>query len=95
MTVRGNPHSREIEKELSTTGWTFFFMANPIRSTSLGIHRPKMVTAALTRLIANAALQNCNCLEIEEVATRSFLGILHVSVSGHARHIQKGMVLGK
>ena len=36
-------------------------------------------------------LQKCNCLEIDEVATRSFLGMPGVSVSAHTRHIQKGM----
>jgi hypothetical protein len=33
-----------------------------------------------------------HCLEIEDVETRSFWGIPYVSVSGHARHIQKGVV---
>jgi hypothetical protein len=32
------------------------------------------------------------CLEIDDVATRWFLGLPYVSVSGHPRHIQKGVV---
>ena len=51
-----------------------------------------MVRTALNRLIARVKLQKCNCLEIDEVAAKSFLGMPYVSVSGHSRHIQKGLV---
>jgi hypothetical protein len=51
-----------------------------------------MIHAALKRLIANVKLQKCNCLEIDDVATHSLLGMPYVSVSAHPRHIQKGML---
>jgi hypothetical protein len=84
------PH--ELEKELSTSGWTLFYLASPIRTTSFGFNRAKMIHAALKRLIEQAKLQKCNCLEIDDVATRSFLGMPYVSVSAHPRHIQRGLV---
>jgi hypothetical protein len=92
MAVTHNLSPHELEKELSAAGWTFFYMANAIRTTAFGFNRAKMIHVALKRLVANVRRQGCNCLEIDDVATRSFLGLPYVSVSGHPRHIQKGMV---
>jgi hypothetical protein len=92
MAVKHNLTFRELEKELSTTGWTFFYMANAIRTMAFGFDPAKMLHAALGRLIRSAKQQNCNCLEIDGVATHSFLWVPYVSISAHPRHIQKGMV---
>jgi hypothetical protein len=94
MLVKHNLTFHELERELTTKGWTFFFMANAIRTMAFGFNRSKMTHAALTRLIRSVELQNCNCLQIEDMATRSFLGIPYVSILAHPRHIQKGMVFG-
>jgi hypothetical protein len=67
-------------------------MAGSIRANAFGFERQKMVNAALKRVIASVQLQRCNCLEIDDVATHSFLGIPYITVSAHARHIQKRMV---
>jgi len=87
-----NLDGHQLEKELTTEGWTFFYMAGRIKATAFGFDREKMVHTALKRLIANTRLQNCNCLEIDEVAPHSFLGMPYVSISAHSRHIQKGLV---
>jgi hypothetical protein len=92
MTVKHNLNFHELEEELATAGWTFFYMANAIRPMALGFDREKMIHRALRRLITSVKLQECNCLEIDDVAVNSFLGIPYVSVSAHPRHIQKGMV---
>jgi hypothetical protein len=92
MSVTHNLTSHEFEKELATAGWTFFHMASAIRTMAFGFHRAKMIQTALKRVITNVRQQRCNCLEIDDVATHSFLGMPYVSVSAHARHIQKGMV---
>jgi hypothetical protein len=85
MSVKHNLAPRELEEELSTAGWTFFYMANAIRATA------RTIPAALKRLMTKVRRQGCNCFEIDEVATHSFLGMPYVSVSAHPRHIQKGM----
>ena len=92
MSVKNHFDPHEVDKELATAGWTFFYMAGGIRTTAFGLDRQKMIHAALKRLIAKVRLQKCNCLEIDEVATHSFLGMPYVSVSAHSRHIQKGLV---
>ena len=83
---------QQLEKELSATGWTFFFMAGPIRLTAFGFNREKTVYAALNRCIKAVKQQRCNCLQIESVEMHSFLGIPYVSVSVRPRHIQKGVL---
>ena len=83
---------RDLEKALSANGWTFHYLAGAIRATAFGFNEPDRVATALKRLIAIATRQHCNCLEIDEVSTRSFLGIPHASVSAHMRNVQKGMI---
>lgn len=34
-----------------------------------------------------------NCLEISQIAAKSFLGLPYVAVVGHARHIQESLYL--
>jgi hypothetical protein len=92
LSVKHNLTPHELEKELATAGWTFFYMAGAIKTTAFGFDRAKMIHAALKRLITSVRLQKCNCLEIDGVATHSFLGMPYLSVSVHPRHIQKGLV---
>ncbi|MGA2711628.1 MAG: hypothetical protein ABSG41_00855 [Bryobacteraceae bacterium] len=86
----GGRSSHDVEHELTATGWTFFYMAGEVTAKACGFDRQKAVNTALNRLIASVRLQNCNCLEIDEVAMHSFLGMPYVSVSAHSCNIQKG-----
>jgi hypothetical protein len=54
-----------------------------------------MIPAALKLLITAVGLQKCNCLEINNIAPLSFLGMPDVSLSAHSRHIQIGRVFGQ
>jgi hypothetical protein len=92
MAVTHDLSHHELEQELTATGWTFFFMANVIRATVFGFSQETTIDRALKRLIRNVSQQRCNCLEIDGVATHSFLGMPYVSISAHPRHIQKGVV---
>ena len=80
-----------FEKAVQKAGWTLFFMAGEIEATVLGFDREKAVRAAFKRLIANVTSQHCNSIEITRVTGTSFLGVPYVSVSAHARHLQKGV----
>ena len=81
-----------FEKAVREAGWTFFFMAGEIRATGFGFDRPKALRAALKRLVANVRSQHCNCIEINQVIDRSFVGLPYVRVTAHPRHLQKGML---
>ena len=83
---------RQFQREQVTGGWTFFFMAGAIAATAFGWNRSRMFDAALARLLSATRLQECNCLELDDVGMRSFLGIPYVRISAHSRHIQKGAV---
>ena len=67
MPIKQTLTPQQLEKELSATGWTFFFMAGPIRVTAFGFDREKTVYAALKRGIQAVRQQRCNCLQIESV----------------------------
>jgi hypothetical protein len=90
--VASDIDGRPLEKKLAGAGWTFFYMAGAIRTTVFGFERSSILHQALKRLFTTVTLQKCNCIEIDNVTTRTFLGIPYVSVSAHSRHIQKGMV---
>jgi hypothetical protein len=80
-----------FEKGIQEAGWTFFFMAGEINVTGFGFDRQKALRAALKRLIVNVKSQHCNGIEITQIIRRSFCRVPYVSVSAHARHVQKGM----
>jgi hypothetical protein len=92
--VTSNPNRQQLERKLAAAGWVFFYMAGKIKTTAFGFERPRMIQAALKRLIAIVKLQNCNCLEIDAIRTRSFLGLPYISLSAHSRHIQNGPLFG-
>jgi hypothetical protein len=86
---------RELEKELGTAGWTFFYMAKAISTTAFGFDRTKTILTAIGRLVTNVKLQHCNCLVIDGVAAHSMLGMPYYTVTAHARHIQRGAVFSR
>ena len=81
-----------LEAELSRTGWTFFFMANRLRTRAFGLDPARRMAPALRQIVSRVREQGCNSVEIDGVATRSFLGLPYVSVSARQRHIQQGVV---
>jgi hypothetical protein len=81
---------RDLEKALTSNGWTFFYQAGTVRATAFGFNPVNTTAVALKRLTASATRQGYNCLEIDEVAAHSFLGMPYISVSAHNRHVQKG-----
>ncbi len=90
-----NLDSHQLEQKLATAGWTFFYIAGAIRTIGFGFERQAMIQAAMKRLIAAVKRQGCNCVVIDDVAARSFLGLPHVRISAHARQIQSGRIFGR
>src|SRR5258706_8420871 len=82
----------DFEREIKQAGWTFFFLAGAAQATVFGFDAKTAAHSAVERLIANAKSLNCNCLEIGDVTTKSFLGLPFTTVSAHSRHIQGGSV---
>jgi hypothetical protein len=84
-----------LEISIHKAGWTFFYLAGEIKATVFGFDKQEAVLKAVKRLITNVKAERLNCLEITRVTISSFLGMPYVSVTGHARHIQKGLVLSR
>jgi hypothetical protein len=82
-----------LEASIHKAGWTFFYLAGEIRAKVIGFDEQETVRKAVKRLITDVKTRHLNCLEITRVAMRSFLGVPYATVAGHARHIQKGVVL--
>ena len=80
-----------FETEIREAGWTFFFLAGEITSTVFGFDKQKALRTALRRLIARVNTHNCNGIEIAQVIEKTFLKVPYVSISAHARHLQKGL----
>ena len=83
--------AREEEARLASTGWTFFFIAQPMKTRVYGFNAAKRLETALDRLVAIVRKSGCNGMQIDAVETGSCFGIPSVTVSGYPRHIQKGM----
>lgn len=81
-----------LEKSLDSMGWTFFFFAGSVSAAHAGFDRQKSIGAALRRITDAGLREGCNCVEIDAISDRSFLGMPYVSISAHLRHIQQGMV---
>ena len=92
MSVQHSFSSKELEAELSTNGWTFFYMASPIQIRAFGFNPIKRMASALNKIVAIVRKQGCNSLQIDRVSTHSFFGLEYLSVSAHPRHIQKGIL---
>jgi hypothetical protein len=66
-------------------------MAGVIKSTVFGFDRQKRLGEALARLLTSVKSQHCNSIEITQVTEKSFLKVPYVTMSAHARHLQKGL----
>jgi hypothetical protein len=81
-----------FEQDVHDAGWTFFFLAGEMHINVFGFDRANSLQTALRRLGARVKSHNCNGIEITQVTGKSFLKIPYISVSAHARHLQKGQV---
>jgi hypothetical protein len=81
-----------LETTLGAAGWTSFYLAGSIQTTVFGFNRQKTASEALKRLIVNMSVDRCNCLEIDDVTTHSWLGLPYVRLWSHARQIQEKKV---
>jgi hypothetical protein len=81
--------SAQLGKEIESAGWTFFYMANEIRTTGFGFNDLSRTARAVAHVINAVRREHCNCLEITQMRRRSFLGLSYTSLVAHARHIQR------
>ena len=83
----------DLDQKTTKAGWNFFYMAVEIKATVFGFDEEKALRRAVERILTNLKSEKFNCLEITQVAAKSFLGLPYVTVSAHPRHIQESVVL--
>lgn len=88
MSVR-NLNRLQLEAKIDQAGWVVFSATGEIRRAVVGFDRQKALLTAVGRVITSQELQSCNCLEIAEVTTASFLKMHYVTVTAYSRHIQQ------
>ena len=82
-----------LERAVHAAGWHFMCLAGAVRAMAFGRSEGKNARLAVDRVLAKIRAQDFNAAEVAEISTKHFLGIGYVSVSAHARHLQKGNAL--
>jgi len=85
---------RELERTVNKAHWNLFYISSDIKKNAFGFDRQKNLRTAVDRVITAAKANHCNCLEITQVTTSSFLKLPYVTVTAHSRHIQEGNAFG-
>ena len=86
----GTVESAELDRKIRAAGWSFFFMADELRTVVPVWGGEKTVRAGVKRLLARTRAQQFNCMQLSNILRERFLGIPFVSVVAHARHLQQG-----
>jgi hypothetical protein len=77
-----------LDKHLRKLGWTFFYIAAPVKVRVFGLGSGRTLRKAFRKMLESAAIPRFNCVEISGAFSQCFLGFAHVYMSGHARDIQ-------
>lgn len=88
-----NLNSSGMDRGLCTAGWTFFYMAGELKAMVFGANSKETARRALKKVTASMKSDKYNCLEISQVAAKSFLGLPYVTVAAYPRHIQESIYL--
>jgi hypothetical protein len=82
-----NFEGHRLDKYLRKIGWTFFYMAAPVRVSVLGFGKDRTFRRAFRKIVETGRELKFNCLEITEAVPKHFLGFEYVYIAGHARNI--------
>ena len=88
-----NLDGHQLERKICDAGWNFFYMAGEVNASAFGFNGVKALSRAINQVLANLKPEKFNSLEITRVTEEPFLGLRRVTVSAHARHIQKSISL--
>jgi hypothetical protein len=88
-----NLDSQALTREVEGASWNFFYLAGEIRATAFGGNGLGALRRAVERVLAKQEGRTFNSLELTKIVSKRFLGIPFMSVTAHARHIQKDIGL--
>jgi len=84
----GTSASSGLESRVRALGWTLFFLAGEIRAVVPAWGGHNTLRRGVKRLLARTHLLHFNCLEVNEIHRKYFLGVPYLSISANPRHIQ-------
>jgi hypothetical protein len=79
-----------LERPLSNSGLTIFYPVGHVEGSAWAFVPKQAVTKALGSVLSAVETQGRNAVEIARIAAVNILGLHHVTVVAHVRHIQKG-----
>ena len=83
-----------LDRKIHAAGWNFFFMAPEVKAMFFGSVGAAKIQNALKRIFEKVKQQHFNGLEVTEIVSRRFLGVVpYVTVSAHSRHMQQSCFL--
>jgi hypothetical protein len=82
-----------LTREVEAANWNFFYLAGEIRATVFFGGGLGALRKAVKCVLAKQEGQKFNSLELTKIVSKRFLGIPFMSVTAHARHIQKDLSL--
>jgi hypothetical protein len=88
-----NLNGDDLDRQIREDGWNFIFMGGALRGTSWGSWSGTAIRCAAIRVLKKTRATKLNAFEITGIHARRFLGVPHVVVTGHSRHVQKSTVL--
>jgi hypothetical protein len=86
-----NLDPQALTREVEAANWNFFYLAGEIRATVFG--GLGALRRAVKCVLAKQEGQKFNSLELTKIVSKRFLGIPSLTVTAHARHIQKDIGL--
>lgn len=84
---------RRLAREICGMGELLLFRDDEIKASVFGFRREKTLCRAVKRLLGSLSLEQFNCLEVGEVTTKRFLGVLCTTVFARRRRIPADVVL--
>ncbi len=90
-----NLDRRGLRQTIRQAGGKLFDLDTAQETLVFGFNHRKALHKAINHLVANIRAQSFNCLEIQQVEARRFLGIPYLFVSAHSWHIQENLALSQ
>lgn len=79
-----------LGERIDAAGWNFFFTVGKLEGLALGALNPKTLEKAIRRILRQVQDLHFNAAEIGKIQTHRAFGLIrYISVSAHARHIQR------
>jgi hypothetical protein len=88
-----NVNGDDLDRQIRGKGWNFFFLCGALQGTYWGSWSGVAVRRAAIRVLRKTQATKLNGFEITGIHERRFLGVRHVVLTGHSRHVQKSTVL--